>query len=139
MKEILIHLRAMNLFGHSAHLLCGRVAFHSDHAFFGEAYEKASDDYDSVAERTIGLFGEEQLQLQMILQGAAAKLQAAPSVGVKENATFYQYLLQMEMELCKLCAIGVAQAQSEGVKQLLGEICNQSESMQYKIKQRLKK
>lgn len=139
MKELLIHLRAMNLFSHSAHNLVARVPFHSDHSFFGDVYGELNDEYDSVAERTIGLMGEAPLRLQDILAGAAAKLAQAPSINVKENGTFYQVQLQMEQELCRLIPAIIAQGATEGTKQLLGDICNRSEVRQYKIKQRIKK
>lgn len=138
MKELLIHLRAMNLFSHSAHNLVARVPFHSDHNFFGEVYEELNGEYDGVAERTIGLMGEGPLRLQDIMAGVSAKLAAAPSIGVKENGVFYKALLQMEMDLCKLCSMVIAQGATEGTKQLLGDVCNKSEMRQYKIKQRIK-
>jgi len=138
MKELLIHLRAMHLFTHSAHLLVARVPFHADHEFFGEVYTKLENEYDDVAERTIGLMGEMPLKLQDILAGVSAKLAMAPSVGMKENGSFYKHLLQMEMDLCKLVPMIISQGATEGTKQLLGDICNRSEMRQYKIKQRIK-
>lgn len=140
MLEILIHLRAMQISTHAAHQLCARVAFHQDHEFFGEAYAAHEDAFDGVAERIIGLFGEDSLNLQVIMQQVCAKLANAPSVGVKGNDVFYQYLLAKEQELCSMIDNYLkSKPSSEGVKQLLGEECNQSEIRQYKIKQRLKK
>lgn len=139
MIQLLIHLRAMQLFAHSAHNLTARIPFFQDHEFFGEVYPQHESDYDGVAERTIGLMGEQSLALAPIIQGVLAKLQAAPSVGVKENSVFFQYQLQMEMELCKLVQATIAQGATEGTKQMLGDICNLSEMRQYKIKRRLGK
>lgn len=138
MKELAILLRAMQMFSHSAHHLMARTPFHSDHEFFSEVYQGLDDDYDSVIERMIGLSGEEGAQLQAILVGVSSKLVGAPSIGVKENALFYQHQLKFEMELCTLIA-QIIQSTSPGTEQLIGEICNKSEMRQYKIKQRIKK
>ena len=127
----------MQLFAHSCHNLVDGAPFHQDHEFFGAAYPAYEADYDSVAERCIGLHGEEYLKLENLVAGAAIKLKGAPSTGVKENSTFYQYLLQMEQELCTIVQ-GMLAGASEGTRQLLGDICNLSEMRQYKIKQRLK-
>ena len=138
MKDLLIQLRAMNLFSHSAHNLVDGINFFSDHAFFGDAYSAHDSAYDDVAERTIGTLGEDSLRLENIAAGAAIKLKGCPSVGVKENSAFYQYLLQMEQNLCIMIQATIQAGASEGTKQMLGNICDTSEMRQYKIKQRLK-
>ena len=140
MRDVAIQLRAMQLFSHSAHNLCSRVVFLQDHSFFGDVYPALESDYDSVVERIIGTRDESLVRLQDILQGVSLKLQAAPSIGVKENALFYQFLLKMEQELCMLIEKELqVPGISSGISQLLGEIVNQSEIRQYKTKQRLKK
>lgn len=139
LKPLLIQLRAMQLFAHSAHNLCARVPFFQDHDFFGSAYSAHESEYDNVAERQIGLFGEMDLALGPLASAVAAKLQPCPSIGVKENSVFFQYQLQLEMELCKLIAQMIAAGLSEGTRQMLGNIYDASEVRQYKIKQRLKK
>ena len=140
MREITIQLRAMQLFAHSAHNLCARMVFHSDHEFFGDAYSAYEGEYDGVIERIIGTKDESLVKLQDILQAVVMKLQSAPSIGVKENSIFYQYLLSMENELYMLIekeikSVGV----SCGTEQMLGNIADASEIRKYKIKQRLKK
>ena len=139
MKDLLIQLRAMQLFTHSAHNLVARTPFHTDHSFFGDVYSVLESDYDDVAERIIGLFGEEPMELNSILMGVAAKLQGAPSIGVRENSVFYSHLLSQEIQLCEHIKKLVLAGISPGTEQLIGDIANKSESRQYKIKQRLKK
>lgn len=138
MKELLVLLRAMQIYTQNAHHLVKGVVFHQDHEFFGEVYEAVGDDFDDVAERIIGLFGEEPLELGELMQGVMMKLQGAPSVGVKENKVFYQHLLGMEKQLCHLVDMICQAKPSYGTEQLVTEICNKSEMRQYKIKQRLK-
>lgn len=138
MRDILVHLRTMQMFAQTAHQLVARGPFHSDHAFFGDAYEAAADAYDSVAERIIGLMGEEALKPQTILLEVNEKLKMAPSTGVKENKLFYQFQLMMEQELCKKVSMAIAAGVSPGTEQMLGDLCDKSEVRQYKIKQRIK-
>lgn len=138
MRDILVHFRAMQFFAQNAHHLVARAPFHSDHSFFGETYEAMADAYDSVAERIIGLMGEEALKPQTIPLEANEKIKMAPSTGVKENKVFYQFQLMMEQELCKRISAAIAAGVSPGTEQLLGTFCDESEIRQYKIKQRIK-
>ena len=138
MLELAVLLRSMQLFSHSAHHLCARTPFHQDHAFFGDVYPAMEDAYDSIIERIIGLYGEDSVELNRIVSEVAQKLQNCPSTGVKENKAFYEYQLQFEQELCGLVeTICKNPKASQGVIQLCGELGNQSEIRQYKIKQRI--
>jgi len=140
MREILKQLRLIQLFAHGAHNFCGRTPFHSDHEFFGEVYSTVEGDYDSVIERIIGLLGEEAVQYQSLHSEVAQRLQQLPSVGVKENSTFYQVLLQLDNELCsKISEVIKGGSVSPGTEQTLGAICESAEIRDYKIKQRIKK
>ena len=138
MRDILVLLRAMHLYSQTAHHLVARSPFHSDHAFFGEVYEAMSDAYDGVAERIIGLLGEEALKPQTLLLEVNEKLKMSPSIEVKENKVFYEFHLVLEKELCQKITITIQAGVTPGVEQLIGELANQSEIRQYKIKQRIK-
>lgn len=138
MKELLILLRAIQLYSQNAHHLVKGMTFQQDHDFFGSVYEDITDEYDSVAERIIGIFGEEHLQLQPILTAVCSKLVNAPSTPVENNKVFYEYQLQMEESLCKLIEQIINTGVYPGTEQLIGEIANKSEARKYKIKQRLK-
>lgn len=138
MKELLILLRAMQLYAQSAHHLVKGTPFHSDHAFFGSVYEEVAGDFDDLAERIIGLYGEEPMALQPLLVSVVNKLSDAPSTGVEDNKVFYAHQLKMEDSLCKLVEKIVMAGVNPGTEQLIGEICNKSEMRKYKIKQRMK-
>jgi len=138
MKELLYLLRAMQFYTHSCHNLVKGTPFHSDHAFFGGVYSDLSADYDSVAERIIGLYGEEHLQLQTVLNGAMSKLSDAPSTGVEDNKIFYEYLLKMDEKLKGLIKQIIITGVSPGTEQLIGNIADKCEMRCYKIKQRIK-
>jgi DNA-binding ferritin-like protein len=138
MKELLYLLRAMNIYSQSAHHLVKGTPFHSDHAFFGDTYDALIGAYDSVAERIVGLYGEEPLKLDVVMSMAMNKIADAPSIGVMDNKVFYEYQERLESRLRDLVAKIIATGVSPGVEQLIGEIANQSEIRSYKIKQRMK-
>lgn len=138
MKELLYLLRAMQLYTHSCHHLVKGASFHSDHAFFGDVYFELERDFDDVAERIIGLYGEEPLELQSLLNSAMSKIMDAPSVNVADNKVFYQYLYKLDEKLKALIKQIIAAGVSPGTEQLVGEIANKCEMRCYKVKQRLK-
>lgn len=138
MKELLVLLRAMQIFSQNAHHLVKGPTFFEDHAFFGDVYDAVADDFDSVAERIIGLYGPEHLDLAPLMAGVVNKLSGAPSVGVESNKVYFEYLLNMEESLCKLTEKIIAAGVYPGTEQLVGEIANKAEMRKYKIKQRLK-
>ena len=138
MKELLILLRSMQIFAQSAHHLCKGQSFHEDHSFFGDTYEAVAGDFDDLAERIIGLYGEEHLQLQPLMAAVVQKLADAPSVGVESNKVYYSYRLKMEENMCKLAEQIIAAGVYPGTEQLIGDMANKAEMRKYKIKQRLK-
>jgi len=138
MKELLYLLRAMQIYSQSAHHLVKGTPFHSDHAFFGDTYESVGGDFDDVAERIVGLYGEEHLHLQNMLQSICGKLSDAPCCGVEDNEVFYKYQYKLEEKLKSLIKQIIASGVSPGVEQLIGNIADKSEMRCYKIKQRVK-
>lgn len=143
MQERLLYLasclKSMNLFYHLAHNLAARVPFFADHEAFGEFYEALDNDYDSVIERCIGLFGSQNVNIKQIVNQANSEFQSLPGNEVVENKKFFEIGLALEQKLQskvqELCKLPEA---SEGTKQLIGEIANQSEIRTYKLKQRIK-
>jgi DNA-binding ferritin-like protein len=138
MKELMILLRAMQMYSQNAHHLSKGMTFMQDHSFFGDTYEQLGDDFDDVSERIVGLYGEEPLHLQTIMKSVVDKLMDAPSVGSIDNKIFYQHQLHLEDKLCDLVKMIVSAGCSKGTEQLITEISNKSEIRKYKIKQRLK-
>lgn len=139
MRQLAILLRAMQLYSHSAHHLCARVAFFQDHEFFSETYQQLESGYDSVIERIIGIYGEESLNLQELMMEVLEQTKDCPSIGVKENKTFYEYQLKFEKELCQLVEQLCKNPKiTQGTIQTIATISELSEIRQYKIKQRLK-
>lgn len=140
MKELLQHLRAMQLFAHAAHNLVNGPSFAPDHEFFGSAYSVHESDFDDLVERIIGKYGEQHVDFAGLTMQAAKMLASMQVSGKVSNEQFFEQQLAHEEQMCgmidQLC--GVAGV-SEGTKQLLGNMADASEVRQYKIKQRISK
>ena len=138
MKELMYLLRAMQIYAHNAHHLVKGGLFFGDHSFFGDVYSDLEGDFDDVAERIIGLYGEEALALPAMMQAVHAKLMDAPTVGTPDNKVFFQHQYKLDEILKELIKQIIAAGVSPGVEQLIGEIANKAEMRCYKVKQRLK-
>jgi DNA-binding ferritin-like protein len=138
MLQLVVLFRAMQMFSHSAHLMCARTVFFQDHEFFGSVYGQAEGYFDSLSERMIGLGQEEQLKLQSVMSAVCQKLASAPCCGVKENKEYYSFLLSQAEEACKLCNQLCKSDASEGTKNLIAGIADELEVLKYKISRRLK-
>jgi DNA-binding ferritin-like protein len=136
MFQLLVQLRAMQLFYHQAHNLAKGASFFADHEALGEFYAAAEGDYDSVIERMIGTHGPQSVDLMQIVKGVYTKLKSVPSGNVSENREYFSAGLQMEKELCSLVQ-SIAPSVSEGTRQMIGDIADRSEVRQYKLKQRI--
>lgn len=139
MLQLVILFRSMQMFSHSAHLLCARTVFFQDHEFFGSVYGQAEGYFDSLSERMIGSGQEEQLKLQSVMSAVTQKLASAPCCGVKENKEYYSFLLSQCDEACKaiepLCK---SSGLSQGTINLLAGIADELEVLKYKISRRIK-
>lgn len=138
MKELICLLRAMQLYGHSCHHLVKGTPFHSDHGFFADVYSEVEADFDSVVERSIGLYGDGHMNLQECLSSVMSKIADAPSINVESNKVYYDYQLKLEDRLTGLVKQIIAAGVSPGTEQLVGNIADKSEVRKYKIKQRIK-
>lgn len=137
MINIAILLKLMNIFTHNCHNIVAHVSFFSDHEKLAEFYDKYDEDYDDVIERYIGINGVESIDLIEINNAANNALSNYP-IDYKSNRDCFRILLELEQKLCMFIEEEISTVKhSEGTKQLLGEICNQSEKRQYLIKRRL--
>jgi len=135
MEKIAIYLRTLQLYGQNAHNLDQGQSFFADHEALGAFYEAAGCGYDMVIERMIGL--DIIPDLQKLHKKVAEIIQVLDH---KPDAkSFFRNILKLEQKLCSEIEECVNSGKySEGTNQLIGELANQSESRQYKIKQRLK-
>jgi DNA-binding ferritin-like protein len=139
MFKLLVQCRAMQMFYHSAHNLASKVAFFGDHSAFGDFYSALEGDYDSVIERAIGTSGPEIANLQRIIAAVHEKCMGCPSTEAKDNKVLFEHSLAMEKELQGIATLIIrSPGTSEGTKNLVAQIADDSESRCYKIKQRIK-
>jgi len=127
-------LRAAQVVAHGAHNNCKGATFFQDHDFFGKLYPVYESEYDSVVERYIGLTGEtvEAVSIMSDAMGLISDMSCDSTEACLEGLDL------LEKTLCKVCTDVCGQGSvSEGTRQLVGEICNQSEIRQYKIRQRI--
>jgi DNA-binding ferritin-like protein len=132
-----ILLRAGQLYAHHCHNNVRGSLFHSDHKFFGNLYPKYESAYDTCVERYIGLTNKALDTLQLGCD-AMDLLSDLPKDGGENNHAFYQGVLHIEQALCKYIESCTKAPMSEGTRQMLGNLADESEVRQYKIKQRLK-
>lgn len=139
MQNLLIQTRVMNLITHHFHNVCSRVAFLSDHAFFGEVYEALDDAYDNVAERLIGLKDSSVIPFMELMDAVNMKLKQLPH-DYKDNAQMFQTLLQLESEMRAIIEEYIKSGEySQGTVNMLAQLADDSEVRTYKIKRRLVK
>lgn len=138
LTEIATHIRAMQLFTHTAHNLVRGPLFYADHDVLGDFYKQMAKDYDGVIERAIHNEGPEAADLTKQLKKIYKKLKEYPCNEQKENKTFFEKILKLEEELCELISSTISEGVSPGVEQLIGDIGNRSNIRQYLISQRLK-
>ena len=139
MFELLVLVRSIQFFSHSAHFFVARSIFFQDHAFFAEVYQDAEKYFDMVTERMIGLGIDEDLSLQNILSSVSEKLSGAPSLSSKENKDFYVYLLGQINEGLELVeTICKDEECSQGTMDMVAGIGSDFEVLKYKISRRLK-
>lgn len=137
--KLIVQLRSMQLYAHSAHNLVARAPFFSDHDALSSFYQEFEGHYDSAVERAIGFDMDDLIHFKLLMPQISAKLSPLPCHEVKENKVFFQVLLAMEKELCNICTlIDHSPESSIGIKQMVGDFCDKSEVRQYKQKQRIK-
>ncbi len=85
MDNLIIALRAGQLFAHAAHNLVNGPNFFGDHGFFGDTYEALEGDYDSVVESQLA--NEEKVDLAS-LNVKAAELSARYLEDTETEALF---------------------------------------------------
>jgi len=130
--------RAGQFYAHHAHNNVKGILFHSDHEFFGELYPTYEAAYDGCVERYIGTCGKPVDSLR--LAGDSLDLLTDLPIECGENNhAFYQGILHVERAICTYIeSCGKAAGMTEGTRQMLGNLADESEVRQYKIKQRLK-
>jgi DNA-binding ferritin-like protein len=138
LKELLVLLRAMQLYYHNCHNVVFGAAFLSDHDLFSGFYGQAETEYDAVAERLVGLYGRQHISLKEIVERMEDKLEkmADPSTISVENMFAQGGMLEADLkDLCN--SLNKYADISAGTQNLIAQIADNAEARFYKIRQRL--
>lgn len=128
LRALAIQYRALYLYAQQSHHLTSGPTFLQDHEFYGGLYEAYEAAYDALAERLVGL-GARQF-LEGVQTEAAAKMQEIGSIAS------FAALLAAEQSICsQIDAAAKMPAMSEGVRDLLVGLANESQARQYKLGQ----
>ena len=133
-----MQLRSMQVYYHNCHNLTKGQSFFGDHVSFNEFYSAVEEQYDSVAERAIGLYNE-PLDLSILLPAISKNLEMVLG-DYKTSDDMHKGGLELEKELMKICELVEENPMATlGTKNLTAGIADDSEIRSYKLNQRLKK
>lgn len=133
-KELLILARALNLVYHQMHNVAKSCSFFADHAELAAMYTALDADYDSLAERRIGLGqGLSSSEAADIVREAAEILANLPEGEMVDAFTF---AMQLESEYVRELKLAEANM-SAGTVNMLQGLADLSEVRQYKIARRV--
>lgn len=129
--------RSAQLYAHHCHNLVKGNHFFTDHDFFGELYPLYEKAYDGCVERYLGL-GNPSIDTIELAKGSLDMISDFPKEGGECNRVFYQAILKIEKGLVACIEDCIREKMSEGTRQMIGTLADESEMRQYKIRQRLK-
>lgn len=138
MKELLATLQALEMYYKTGHWQVKNTIYYSDHLLLDRLSEEAGQRIDQVAEKAIGIDNDVTVvNLPEILKKVFEKTRTLP-YAPSENVKFFEAALTIEKQLIALCTAVEAKS-SVGVKNMLGDICDEAESRIYLIQQRVSK
>lgn len=132
LQKLAADIRFMQFFGHNCHNLIKGETFFVDHPELAALYGSYESIYDSIVERAIGI--DEEIDLVEVQQEAIATLAKAKMPD--DFTTAFRSILTYEKYICSQIE-KMLDGYSEGTRQFLGNIADQSEARQYKLKQRI--
>lgn len=136
MKDLLALTRMMNIYYHHLHNIAHGPTFKADHELMSDFYTQLESSYDSLIERYIGIGAEmDKSQLLSIITDAHAVLDSIPEG--TDMDTHFQYALELEISLRAEIQSSM-EMHSEGTKNLLAALADESEVRSYKLKQRVR-
>ena len=135
MRQLVILLKAMQLYYHQSHNIVAGPQFFADHEMLGDLYNQTETWYDDVVERYIGMDNTvAKVDLVEVLEEVVVILKEYPMNA--EAELLLSQGLEMEKSLCEMIE-SLCPNVSEGTRQLIGSIADQSEVRQYKLQRRL--
>jgi len=131
----LIKARATQIYYHHCHNLVAGEAFHSDHAFFAEAYQAFEGYYDSLVEYFIALFSNKKFKTNQVNKLVMEELEG---IKVEEMCCcdMYETAVKMELDFQKYIE-AVNKVGRLGLQNAVQGMATESDVRLYKIRQRL--
>ena len=146
MSEWVYMAKATELWFHSAHHLTKGTGFSGDHVgLYGMIYTELQEEFDSVAERILGLTNDEMMICQKnIMSGASQLLNSYPS---PSNMSDYDIALAAQQIIVNYCLwennfhaiLDEAGILTIGLDDLLSNNASNHERYVYLLQQRAKK
>lgn len=133
MHQLATIYRAAQFFAHNAHNLVEGATFFEDHEYLGELYGTYESAYDSIVERMIGL--GKKVDLDKITT-EAAQLSADTKA---DSSNGFSGAMHFEVSFCQEIDDLLKTNTSQGTKNFLQGLADESEARQYKLGQRLGK
>jgi hypothetical protein len=137
--------KATEMWFHAAHHVTKGKGFAGDHnILYSKIYELLGDDYDSLVEKGIGLFDEEQLACPILISQIASKLlsnfQSPVNCSDHEIATTGLQVLIDHLQSLEYLYDELENSESFtiGFDDLLASMANEYERYIYMLKQRIK-
>jgi len=138
-KDLLSYLYSLEYYYKTAHWQCKNSVYYGDHLLFDRLSDEASERVDQVAEKAIGITGNLAIvNLPSILKSIFTNVNPL-RFECPENSQYFEDALKLETSLLDCCKKYDASESSVGIKNMLGDIADESEARVYLLKQRLRK
>jgi hypothetical protein len=144
LMELMINVRAIQLWFHSAHLVSKGVGFEGDHEIYSEIYEAAEAAFDAYAERAIGLSGQERVASpKHLARGVYEKLRFWPEIADSDSLSIAVGAFNIAKNHIQKITVTYKQLKSSGeltlgLDDLLMSDASDWETIVYKLQQRIK-
>jgi DNA-binding ferritin-like protein len=142
LSVLLVHLRFLALVHQTHHWIAKGDAFYGDHQLFNRLYDKVVEEIDSVAERAVGMGGEQNVRLDLqVAQLYKLVRSSEASQTVPQNSGLARQSLVAEcnfQKIIKAMCLSMKEDRSEtpGIENLLQGIADTHESHIYLLKRR---
>ena len=133
--NLAIAYRGAQILAHAGHNAISGPTFFSDHAYLEDLYGTYESAYDDLIEKVIGLGGSVDFPL---ITSKACSIGASFNPQGKSADEIFQAVLTLEKQFCVLISSALAGGCTNGIQNLLQDLCDQAERRQYKLGQRLK-
>ena len=140
LQDLLACLKAKQDYYKTGHWQVKNTIYYADHLLLDRLSTESGAKIDQVAEKIIGITGNPALlNLPDILKKQYEYIKDLP-YNAPENTVIFQSALQLETKLLELCkTIDASPETSVGVRNMVGDIADESEGRIYLLKQRLSK